>query len=102
MAIWGYLAPKCTYCGFDKHQSAMEMHHLGQKDELIPTLVAELSSRRTSYKAEKLLREAKRSIPLCSNCHRMLHAGVIQIPSQGEDTEYSLVELMALLEAIAE
>lgn len=93
--IWAYIAPKCTNCGFDKHSSALDMHHADNKEEQIAKLVTELAAVPNGFKAEKLLREAKKCVPLCSNCHRMLHAGAIDDQNLKNTTEYHLVTLLA-------
>ena len=97
LAIWEYIAPQCAHCGFDEHGSAMDMHHPGKKDALVAVLIADLSAKVTSYNAEKLLHEAKNCTPLCSNCHRMLHAGVIQLSASAKAPRYNLVDLMNML-----
>ncbi len=95
--IWRYLAPCCTNCGFDQHISALDMHHLGEKDGNIAALITDLMFKVTSAKAEKLLRESKQCVPLCSNCHRMLHAGVIELSSGIRPLNYDLIELLTAL-----
>lgn len=99
MIIWCYLAPRCLLCGFDKHISAMDMHHLGVKETEIASLITEVTLVPDVYKVEKLLREASTCIALCSNCHRMLHADVIQLPHEVKPLPYNLAELMELLKA---
>ena len=92
--IWKYIAPQCVYCGFNQHVSAMDMHHVDAKEAQIATLVAELAAVPNGFKAEKLLREAKKCVPLCSNCHRLLHAGVIGAQEIKNTTRYQLAELL--------
>jgi hypothetical protein len=77
-AIWHLLAPKCTLCGFDKHPSDMDLHHMeGAKEHDIATLITRVTLAPTVRNAERLLAEAKKCIPLCANCHRQLHAGAL-------------------------
>jgi hypothetical protein len=95
--IWRYLAPRCYLCGFDKHMSAMDIHHLGAKETEIASLITEVTLVPDIYRAEKLLREVSACIALCSNCHRMLHAGAIQLPRAVKPLPYNLAELMQLL-----
>ncbi len=101
--IWHYLAPRCQICGFDQHASAMDMHHIGvhsgAKEAEIAELITEVTLVPDAYKAEKLLREASSCVALCSNCHRMLHADVLQLPAQIKPLPYQLTELMARLKA---
>lgn len=95
--IWQYLAPHCVFCGFDRHVSAMDMHHLEAKETEIASLITEVTLAPDAYKIEKLLREASSYIALCSNCHRMLHAGAIQVPPDTKPLRYYLAELTELL-----
>ncbi|MBV7338594.1 hypothetical protein KFU94_62325 [Chloroflexi bacterium TSY] len=97
-AILSYLAPRCTYCGFDQHGSAMDLHHPQEKGgDVMATLVATLASEPTHQNMDKLLREARQCTPLCSNCHRMLHAGAIELPVGVSPLKYHLAELVRVL-----
>ncbi|MCC6168736.1 MAG: hypothetical protein IT329_16060 [Caldilineaceae bacterium] len=97
LTIWQFLAPSCTLCGFDKHTSALDMHHLGGKETTMAALITAVTFTPSSRNIEKLLREASRCIPLCSNCHRMLHAGVLSLPEQLPRPAYRLAELLKAL-----
>jgi hypothetical protein len=79
LLIWRTIAPRCAVCGFDRHPAAIDMHHLGQKEELMSKLVAQLAATPSPRNAKRLLAEAAGCVPLCSNCHRLLHAGVIEL-----------------------
>jgi hypothetical protein len=57
----------------------MDMHHLGDAEELISKLVAQFASSPSPGNARKLAAEVARCIPLCSNCHRLLHADIIEL-----------------------
>ena len=101
VAIWQYLAPRCTICGFDQHISAMDMHHVGNKEMEIATLITDVTFAPNSHRMERLLREASQCISLCSNCHRMLHAGVIKADENAlQPISYRLLELANLLSKI--
>ena len=56
---------KCTICGYDKCDSALEFHHLDRK-----TKSFELSQRNYYRSFERILEEAKKCILVCANCHR--------------------------------
>lgn len=97
MAIWQYIAPACLCCGFDKHVSAIDLHHATEaKEAEIVELITDLALAPNAYKAERLLHEHKGCIPLCSNCHRMVHAGAIQLPPKMHTPRYHLAELLQL------
>jgi 5-methylcytosine-specific restriction endonuclease McrA len=73
-----YIALKggcCQACGFNKYEGAMEFHHVdpAEKDNSIARLMRHPSS-------PKILAELKKCVLVCSNCHRMIHAGVIECP----------------------
>jgi predicted RNA-binding Zn-ribbon protein involved in translation (DUF1610 family) len=61
-------AQKCSHCGF-QHPAVIDFHHIikeGKKS------VNKLATQRSNLKAA--IREAEeKCIPLCSNCHRILH-----------------------------
>ena len=64
---------KCQECGYDKHHSAIDFHHLDptQKDMMICSL------RGCSFK--KIKSEVDKCIMLCANCHRLVHNGVMVV-----------------------
>jgi hypothetical protein len=81
MAIY-YKGGKCQNpeCGYDRYVGALEFHHInGTKDFGI------------SYKGhtmswEKLRKELDKCVLFCSNCHREVHAGLIDISNINPDT----------------
>lgn len=95
--IWHYLAPRCQQCGFAEHTSAMDLHHPEAKESDITTLLTEAAARPDAYRIEKLLHESSNCVALCSNCHRMVHAGVLQLSESIKPLPYRLIELLALV-----
>lgn len=65
-----YKGGKCHYCGYDKCIEALEFHHLdpNQKDFQISG---------TSKSFDNLKQEADKCVLVCANCHREIHAGII-------------------------
>jgi len=57
---------KCSKCGYNKCIDALDFHHEGNKEESISKLI-------NNNSREKILKEAKKCILLCANCHRELH-----------------------------
>lgn len=100
IVIWQYLAPRCAGCGFDKHISAIDLHHPENKENQLLELISEVALTLENGRVEKLMREATKCTPLCSNCHRMLHAGVITPPSQSPTSRYKFADLMLKLKSI--
>ena len=67
-----YKGGKCCVCGYDKYIGALDFHHINPntKDFNI--------SANTSYQnLEILKKEVDKCILVCSNCHREIHAGLI-------------------------
>lgn len=61
------LGGKCRICGYSKYMGALDFHHTGKdKEGNIPFLVKDFSK-------QKSLKEIKKCILLCANCHRELH-----------------------------
>lgn len=57
---------KCSICGYDKHPKAIDLHHIDpdNKKYLVSRLI---------YSRNKLKIELEKCIPICANCHRILH-----------------------------
>ena len=61
------LGGKCNNCGYNKCLAALDFHHAkNNKEGNIHDFIKNESR-------EKLLKEAKKCILLCANCHRELH-----------------------------
>ena len=76
---------KCKCCGFDGHYSALEFHHLDPSKK-------EFNLSVTNNGWNKLLKEVDKCILLCSNCHRMVHAGVLNLPDDSASDETTLTK----------
>ena len=100
LTIWRYLAPGCFICGFDRHPAALDMHHVGDKEGKIAQLVARAGQAPLQRNVERLLKEAHQCVPLCANCHRLLHAGVLSLPESTKPIAYSVDELLAMLHTV--
>ena len=66
---------KCQICGYDKYYGALEFHHIKSKDKSIN------HQSLTQHSKELILEELKKCILVCSNCHREIHANLIQLDS---------------------
>lgn len=66
---------KCCLCGFDKWQSALEFHHVNPAEKEFG-----ITTDTTTKAIAKQLDELKKCILLCSNCHRGVHSGDLEIP----------------------
>lgn len=68
-----YKGGSCVLCGYNKRINALDLHHLdaSQKDFGI-------SSGGLTRSWEKIKTEADKCILVCANCHREIHAGIVQ------------------------
>ena len=65
----------CQSCGFNKYNGALEFHHVdpSTKEETITKMMKRPSS-------PEILVELAKCVLVCSNCHKMIHAGIIECP----------------------
>ncbi len=68
-----YKGGKCSICGYNKYYGALEFHHLD------PNIKENGKQAITNIKKEFLYEELDKCVLLCSNCHREVHANLIQI-----------------------
>lgn len=64
----------CSSCGFDKYFGALEFHHLDPSEKDL-----EMSKFSRHPLDDEGKAELDKCILLCANCHRMIHAGLIQL-----------------------
>lgn len=61
------LGGKCSFCGYKKCLASLDFHHKNPKNK-------NLDGRRLySHSWNKILKEIKKCILLCANCHREYH-----------------------------
>lgn len=70
-----YKGGKCLLCGYDRLTSALEFHHI---DPGTKEFALNLNNLSKSW--EDCFAEADKCILVCANCHREIHAGIVQIP----------------------
>lgn len=68
-----YLGSKCCFCGYNRCSAALDFHHIDET-----TKEFGLSQNGMTRSWEKTKRELKKCILVCSNCHREIHAGLLQ------------------------
>lgn len=66
---------KCCICGFDKFQEALEFHHVNPEEKEL-----KLSSN-VMVALDKQIKEARKCVLVCANCHRGIHAGYYKVPN---------------------
>lgn len=69
-----YKGGQCCICGYNKYVGALEFHHLdpNQKDFGI-------GSKGYTRSFDIVKKELDKCICVCSNCHREIHAGLIDL-----------------------
>ena len=67
---------KCAICGYNNCTDALEFHHLDATEKEMG--FGAVRGNPTSW--SKIVEELKKCVLLCSNHHREIHAGVIQLP----------------------
>ena len=84
---------KCAICGYNKCPSALEFHHLDPEQKEFT-----LGSN-TNKSTEIALNETKKCILVCANCHREIHANLLNInlsSSYSEEKAQMILEQLEL------
>jgi len=63
----------CGICGYNRFKNALDIHHLDPR-------LKEVEFSRSILSWEKTVKELRKCVLLCSNCHREVHGGIIDIP----------------------
>lgn len=66
------LKKECIICG-EKEPICLDFHHINPEEKSFTI------AKHQSLGKEKLLAEIKKCVCLCSNCHRKVHAGIINL-----------------------
>jgi predicted HNH restriction endonuclease len=67
----------CEVCGYNRCVAALDFHHIDEK-----TKSFSLSTRGLTRSWEKIKNEIQKCVLVCSNCHREIHSGLIQLPDK--------------------
>jgi len=68
---------KCQICGYSKYIGAMDFHHIDEGNKSF-----DLSSKGLTRSWERIKEEIGKCILVCSNCHREIHGGIIDLQKQ--------------------
>lgn len=71
-----YKGGKCIACGYDRCASALDFHHIDASGKEFGVSLDGLTR---SW--ERIKAELDKCVLLCANCHREIHAGILQ-PSE--------------------
>jgi len=72
-----YLGGKCCFCGYNRCLSALDFHHI---DESLKSFG--LSQRGLTRSWERTKQELEKCVLVCANCHREIHAGLLQLSAE--------------------
>jgi hypothetical protein len=78
----------------------MDLHHPEHKESLVDELITSATLSTKAGKVEALLREAAKCTPLCSNCHRMYHAGAFELSPKSVKPDYLIATLLLELKSL--
>ena len=70
-----YKGGKCIVCGYCKYVGALDFHHLDEKSKKF-----DLSTKGLTRSWARTKVEVDKCILVCANCHREIHAGLVQLP----------------------
>lgn len=65
---------KCCVCDYNKIPGALEFHHINPEDKEFRI------SRMLTRSFKETVKELKKCVLVCANCHREIHSGITQIP----------------------
>lgn len=78
-----YLGGKCNICGYDRCPQALDFHHIDQSKKNFG-----IAAKGYTRSWTKIRAELENCFLLCANCHREVHAGVLQLPRKiGVETQ---------------
>lgn len=69
-----YKGKKCILCGYNRCVGALDLHHLDESKKEFG-----LSVRGMTRSWNKIKKEADKCVLVCANCHREIHAGMIDL-----------------------
>ncbi|MBT3249842.1 MAG: hypothetical protein HN846_00030 [Candidatus Pacebacteria bacterium] len=72
-----YLGGKCCFCGYDRCSAALDFHHRDPN-----TKEFGLSQSGMTRSWERTRKELEKCVLVCSNCHREIHAGKLQLSEE--------------------
>lgn len=67
----------CIICGYRRHGGALHFHHVDPSQKRLT-----ISANGVALSVAALREEAAKCVPLCSNCHAEVEAGVVELPIQ--------------------
>ena len=72
-----FLGGKCFFCGYNRSFAALDFHHIDEKLKKFG-----LSQDGLTRSWERTKKELEKCILVCANCHREIHAGLLQLSAE--------------------
>ena len=69
-----YKGGKCSICGYDRSVEALEFHHIDPSQKTFG-----IAAKGYTNGWDKMKAELDKCVPLCSNCHKEVEAGIVEI-----------------------
>lgn len=88
------MGDKCCICGYNKTNNALEFHHMD------PTKKDFSLSQKSNISFARAKEEIKKCILVCANCHREIHAGLLNITDITCYDEKKAKEIEILVEQV--
>lgn len=70
----------CQICGYHKCVAALDFHHVDEEKKSF-----DLSSKGLTRSWDRIKEEINKCALVCANCHREIHAGLIQLSKSDPD-----------------
>ena len=72
-----YLGGKCYFCGYNRSYAALDFHHIDEGSKKFG-----LSQDGLTRSWERTKQELDKCVLVCSNCHREIHVGLLQLSTE--------------------
>ena len=83
------MGSKCQICGYSKCTDALEFHHINPKEK--DFALGAIRANPTNWL--KITKEVSKCILVCSNCHKEIHADLIDIPKNYQTFDETILQL---------
>jgi len=71
-----YKGGQCQVCGYNKHQGALDLHHVSGSKKF------GIADKGYTRSWKKIKAELDKCILVCANCHREIEGGITQLPQE--------------------
>ena len=71
---------KCGICAYNKCSRALSLHHIDPESKSEELKKGKTRAVYVRFGWEKVVRELKKCVLVCANCHMEIEAGITQVP----------------------